>query len=76
MSEFEQDSQTGDAVLIAACLQANSLQTGNFTGNLTILAGRRPDYPPGSAAAQRLLGQFPTPTNRQFSLANRVSSGA
>ena len=36
MSEFEQDSQTGDAVLIAACLQANSLQTGNFTGNLTI----------------------------------------
>jgi hypothetical protein len=44
MSWFEQDSRTGDAVLTAPVSRQNSLQTGNFTGNLAILAARRPDY--------------------------------
>jgi site-specific DNA recombinase len=53
------------------CLQANSLETGNFTRNLAILAARRPDHGPENAVVQRLLSQFPVPTNREFCLANR-----
>lgn len=55
------------------CLRPNSLQTGNFTGKQAILAARRPDLWPENAAVQRLLPQFPTPTNREIFWANRVS---
>jgi hypothetical protein len=71
-----QDCMAGDAVLTAPVSKQISLQTGNFTGNLAILAAGRPDHGPENVVLQRLLGQFPTPTNREFYLANRVSSGA
>jgi hypothetical protein len=59
-----------------ACLQPNSLKTGNFTGNPAILAARRPALRAENAVVRRLLSQFPAPTNREFFLANRVSSRA
>jgi hypothetical protein len=40
--EFEQDSRPGDAVLIAPVSPANSLLTGNFTGNFAILVSQKP----------------------------------
>jgi hypothetical protein len=57
-----------------AGLQANSLQTGNFTGKPSILAGRRPDVQPKAAALQRLSRRFPAPANREKLWSNRVLS--
>ena len=49
-------------------LQPDSLQTGNFTGKLAILEAWRQALLPKTAAMQRILGRFPTPTNREMTL--------
>jgi hypothetical protein len=52
-------------------LRANSLLTGNFTGNFAILGLGDAIWYQGTAALQPLLEQFPTQTNRDNILRNR-----
>jgi hypothetical protein len=52
-------------------LRANSLLTGNFTGNFAILGLRDAIWYQETAALQPLLEQFPTQTNRENILRNR-----
>jgi hypothetical protein len=47
-------------------LQANSLLTGNFTGNFAILGPRDALLEPEVVVLQALLGQFPTQINREI----------
>jgi hypothetical protein len=52
-------------------LQANSLLTGNFTGNFTIPEGQETILELEPAVPQRLFGQFPTQINRENISRNR-----
>jgi hypothetical protein len=52
-------------------LHKNSLLTGNFTGNFTILDLWGPVSPLETAALQALLRQFPAKTNREIISGNR-----
>jgi hypothetical protein len=52
-------------------LRANSLLTGNFTGNFAILRLRSPKPDREMAALQRLFAKFPTQTNRENISGNR-----
>src|SRR5258708_2259887 len=52
-------------------LRANSLLTGNFTGNLGVLGRFIPIRSLETTALQQLLAQFPALTNREFYLRNR-----
>jgi hypothetical protein len=49
----------------------NSLLTGNFTGNFSILRLYGPISEQESAVLQSLLGQFPTQINRENISVNR-----
>ena len=72
MAEIDCPAVAADKNIVEADLK----RTGNFTGKLAILAARRPDLGQKNAVVQRLLGQFPAPTNRESYLENRVSSRA
>ncbi|WP_166298037.1 hypothetical protein [Bradyrhizobium sp. 2S1] len=48
-------NMAGDAVLIAPVSKQDSLQTGNFAGKPAILAARRHDLWPKTAALQGLM---------------------
>src|ERR1700720_4494875 len=52
-------------------LQANSLLTGNFTGNFAISGLPRPISQQETAAPQSLFAQFPTQINRENISKNR-----
>jgi hypothetical protein len=52
-------------------LQANSLLTGNFTGNFAILGLSGADEEQKSAVPQRFFFEFPTQGNREIILDNR-----
>jgi hypothetical protein len=54
-----------------ARLHANSLLTGNFTGNFAILRLSRPIWSRGTAVLQRLFAQSPTQINRENISENR-----
>jgi len=54
-------------------LPANSLLTGNFTGNFAILELRDPIWYQETAALQPLSEQFPTQVNRDNILGIRES---
>ncbi len=69
------NSRTGDAVMIAPVSRQNSLQTGNFAGNLANLAARKRFRSAETAAVQWVSAHFPAPTSREFYSRNRVSSG-
>jgi len=69
-----QDFLAGDAVLIVPVSGANSLKTGNFTGNLLILAPLRQETWQKTAAVQYFFTQFPALNNREFHSTNRVLS--
>jgi hypothetical protein len=56
-----------------ACLQANSLVSGNFTGNFAILGLRDTIWVPRNRCAAPLIEQFPTEINRKNILENRES---
>jgi hypothetical protein len=53
------------------CLHTNSLLTGNFTGNFSILRLSGPILLQQTAAPQSLLEQFPTQSNRENISKNR-----
>ena len=53
------------------CLQANSLLTGNFTGNFVIFGPQKPFSLRETAVLQRLLAQFPKLFNREKIAGNR-----
>jgi hypothetical protein len=53
------------------CLQANSLQTGNFTGKYAILRFLERFSQPESAALQGLFVKFPKQVNRENFSKNR-----
>jgi len=55
-------------------LHANSLLTGNFTGNFSILGPETPISLRKAAALQRLLAQFPKQINRENLSKNREFS--
>jgi hypothetical protein len=52
-------------------LHANSLLTGNFTGNFAILEAWEPISWQKTPVPQRLFAQFPTQINREKDLDNR-----
>jgi len=52
-------------------LQANSLVSGNFTGNFAILVSQKPISLQETAVLQRLLAQFPAQINRENISKNR-----
>jgi hypothetical protein len=52
-------------------LHANSLLSGNLTGNFDVSSHFLPIFSPEIAALQRLLAQFATAINREFYSNNR-----
>jgi hypothetical protein len=52
-------------------LQPNSLQTGNFTGKITILGLKAAISKQETAVPEGLLSKFPKQTIREFLLKNR-----
>jgi hypothetical protein len=52
-------------------LQANSLVSGNFTGNFAILVSQKPISLHETAVLQRLLVKFPTRIIRENNLKNK-----
>src|SRR5882757_9577592 len=56
-------------------LQANSLLTGNFTGNFAILVPCAPGSTQDTAVLQRFLAQFPKQIIREKISKNRVFLG-
>jgi hypothetical protein len=57
-----------------AGLQANSLVSGNFTGNFAILVSQKPISLHETAVLQRLLVQFPTRLIRENNFKNKEFS--
>jgi hypothetical protein len=53
------------------CLQPNSLQTGNFTGKITILRPQRAISKEETAVPQGLFSKFPKQTIREIFPKNR-----